>query len=80
MYQLHDHGRNLNGEIRSWGRNSRMDNLQAAIDHAKSGKPCKSTKFFFGMDLDPPLAIINAKKLFFDFFFSLIQHFFPAIL
>jgi dTDP-4-amino-4,6-dideoxygalactose transaminase len=34
VYQLHDHGRDLNGEIRCWGRNSRLDNLQAAIlDH-----------------------------------------------
>lgn len=31
VYQLHDHGRNINGEVRSWGRNSRLDNLQAAI-------------------------------------------------
>jgi dTDP-4-amino-4,6-dideoxygalactose transaminase len=31
MYCLHDHGRDQNGEIRCWGRNSRLDNLQAAI-------------------------------------------------
>lgn len=31
VYQLHDHGRNVDGEIMSWGRNSRLDNLQAAI-------------------------------------------------
>jgi dTDP-4-amino-4,6-dideoxygalactose transaminase len=31
IYELHDHGRDINGEVRSWGRNSRMDNLQAAI-------------------------------------------------
>ena len=31
MYQLHDHGRNTHGEIVSWGRNSRLDNLQAAF-------------------------------------------------
>ncbi len=31
MYQLHDHGRDINGEQKSWGRNSRLDNLQAAI-------------------------------------------------
>ncbi len=31
VYQLHDHGRNPDGEIMSWGRNSRLDNLQAAI-------------------------------------------------
>jgi dTDP-4-amino-4,6-dideoxygalactose transaminase len=31
IYQLHDHGRDVQGEVRSWGRNSRLDNLQAAI-------------------------------------------------
>lgn len=31
IYQLHDHGRDTSGETRSWGRNSRLDNLQAAI-------------------------------------------------
>jgi len=31
VYQLHDHGRDVNGEVKSWGRNSRLDNLQAAI-------------------------------------------------
>lgn len=31
VYQLHDHGRDINGETRSWGRNSRLDNLHAAI-------------------------------------------------
>ena len=31
IFQLHDHGRDTNGEIKSWGRNSRLDNLQAAI-------------------------------------------------
>jgi dTDP-4-amino-4,6-dideoxygalactose transaminase len=31
IYQLHDHGRNVNGDIMGWGRNSRLDNLQAAI-------------------------------------------------
>jgi len=31
IYQLHDHGRNVNGEVMSWGRNSRLDNLQAAF-------------------------------------------------
>tara|TARA_A100001035_G_C27702975_1_gene463421 strand:- start:384 stop:1070 length:687 start_codon:yes stop_codon:yes gene_type:complete len=30
-YQLHDHGRNKDGEFKSWGRNSRLDNLQAAF-------------------------------------------------
>ena len=31
IYQLHDHGRDTSGDIKSWGRNSRLDNLQAAI-------------------------------------------------
>ena len=31
IYQLHDHGRDIDGEVKSWGRNSRLDNLQAAI-------------------------------------------------
>lgn len=31
VYQLHDHGRDAAGEVKSWGRNSRLDNLQAAI-------------------------------------------------
>lgn len=31
IYQLHDHGRNIEGDVKSWGRNSRLDNLQAAI-------------------------------------------------
>ncbi len=31
IYQLHDHGRDVEGEVKSWGRNSRLDNLQAAI-------------------------------------------------
>ena len=31
VYQLHDHGRDIDGEVKSWGRNSRLDNLQAAI-------------------------------------------------
>lgn len=31
LYQLHDHGRDKNGEVKSWGRNSRLDNLQAAF-------------------------------------------------
>lgn len=31
LYQLHDHGRDTNGEVVSWGRNSRLDNIQAAI-------------------------------------------------
>jgi dTDP-4-amino-4,6-dideoxygalactose transaminase len=31
LHQLHDHGRDAQGEVRSWGRNSRLDNLQAAI-------------------------------------------------
>lgn len=31
IFQLHDHGRDPSGEVKSWGRNSRLDNLQAAI-------------------------------------------------
>ena len=31
VYQLHDHGRDPEGEVKSWGRNSRLDNIQAAI-------------------------------------------------
>jgi len=31
VFQLHDHGRDSKGEVKSWGRNSRLDNLQAAI-------------------------------------------------
>ena len=31
VYQLHDHGRDINGDVKSWGRNSRLDNLSAAI-------------------------------------------------
>ena len=31
VYQLHDHGRDINGNVKSWGRNSRLDNLQAAF-------------------------------------------------
>jgi dTDP-4-amino-4,6-dideoxygalactose transaminase len=31
IFQLRDHGRNADGEIVSWGLNSRLDNLQAAI-------------------------------------------------
>ena len=31
IFQLHDHGRDVKGDVRSWGRNSRLDNLQAAI-------------------------------------------------
>jgi len=31
IFQLHDHGRDINGEVRRWGRNSRLDNIQAAI-------------------------------------------------
>jgi dTDP-4-amino-4,6-dideoxygalactose transaminase len=34
MLQLRDHGRRADGEIVSWGLNSRLDNLQAAVlDH-----------------------------------------------
>tara|TARA_A100001388_G_scaffold277253_1_gene267644 strand:+ start:20903 stop:22021 length:1119 start_codon:yes stop_codon:yes gene_type:complete len=38
MYQLHDHGRDKNGEQKSWGRNSRLDNIQAAIINYKLKK------------------------------------------
>ena len=31
IYQLHDHGRDVDGEVKSWGRNSRLDNIQAAV-------------------------------------------------
>ena len=31
IFQMHDHGRDQSGEVRSWGRNSRLDNLQAAL-------------------------------------------------
>ena len=31
MYMIRDHGRDKDGEVRVWGRNSRLDNLQAAI-------------------------------------------------
>ena len=35
LYQLHDHGRDTEGNIQSWGRNSRLDNFQAAILNLK---------------------------------------------
>lgn len=35
IYQLHDHGRDVDGEIKCWGRNSRLDNLNAAILNKK---------------------------------------------
>ena len=31
IYQIHDHGRDIDGEVVRWGRNSRLDNIQAAI-------------------------------------------------
>jgi dTDP-4-amino-4,6-dideoxygalactose transaminase len=31
MFQMRDHGRNQDGEVVSWGLNSRLDNIQAAI-------------------------------------------------
>ncbi len=31
IYQIHDHGRDIDGEVTRWGRNSRLDNIQAAI-------------------------------------------------
>ena len=40
MLQLRDHGRGADGEIVSWGLNSRLDNLQAAIlDHRLNAYP-----------------------------------------
>ena len=35
MFQFRDHGRNQDGEVVSWGLNSRLDNLQAAILNVK---------------------------------------------
>ena len=31
IYQIHDHGRDVDGDVKRWGRNSRLDNIQAAI-------------------------------------------------
>jgi len=31
IYQIHDHGRDTDGKVKRWGRNSRLDNIQAAI-------------------------------------------------
>jgi len=31
IYQIHDHGRDIDGLVKRWGRNSRLDNIQAAI-------------------------------------------------
>tara|TARA_Y200000002_G_C22671845_1_gene660370 strand:+ start:208 stop:1317 length:1110 start_codon:yes stop_codon:yes gene_type:complete len=31
IFQIHDHGRDLDGDVKRWGRNSRLDNIQAAI-------------------------------------------------
>ena len=31
IYEMHDHGRDAEGFANSWGRNSRLDNIQAAI-------------------------------------------------
>ena len=38
IYQLHEHGRDVYGELKSWGRNSRLDNLQAAFLQYNLGK------------------------------------------
>lgn len=35
IFQMRDHGRNHQGEVVSWGINSRLDNLQAAILNTK---------------------------------------------
>tara|TARA_B100000989_G_scaffold148979_1_gene111065 strand:+ start:20061 stop:21167 length:1107 start_codon:yes stop_codon:yes gene_type:complete len=31
MFSIRDHGRNLKGDVICWGRNSRLDNIQAAL-------------------------------------------------
>ena len=31
VYQFHDHGRDPDGKVCRWGRNSRLDNIQAAL-------------------------------------------------
>jgi len=31
VFQIHDHGRDVDGTVKRWGRNSRLDNIQAAI-------------------------------------------------
>ena len=31
IFQIHDHGRDLDGKVKRWGRNSRLDNLQAGF-------------------------------------------------
>jgi dTDP-4-amino-4,6-dideoxygalactose transaminase len=33
IHQLRDHGRDRDGEVSSWGMNSRLDNIQAAVLH-----------------------------------------------
>lgn len=35
IFQLHDHGRDTDGQIKSWGRNSRLDNLNASLLNKK---------------------------------------------
>tara|TARA_Y100000746_G_scaffold229119_1_gene238278 strand:+ start:102 stop:1208 length:1107 start_codon:yes stop_codon:yes gene_type:complete len=35
MYAIRDHGRDKDGEVICWGRNSRLDNIQAAILRSK---------------------------------------------
>jgi dTDP-4-amino-4,6-dideoxygalactose transaminase len=39
IYQIHDHGRDRDdGQVKRWGRNSRLDNIQAAIlNHKLTG-------------------------------------------
>ena len=44
IYQIHDHGRDVDGEVKRWGRNSRLDNLQAAILSYKLGSYDKVIK------------------------------------
>ena len=38
IFQLHDHGRDVDGEVRRWGRNSRLDSLQALVLNEKLRK------------------------------------------
>ena len=44
MYQLHDHGRDKEGIQKCWGRNSRLDNIQAALLNFKLKKYDKVIK------------------------------------
>ena len=35
IFQIHDHGRDVDGEVRRWGRNSRLDSIQASVLNLK---------------------------------------------